>query len=78
MTNLGKLIYDLRIKNNLSQGQLAKLLGYKTGQYISNIERGTCGLPPHKIKLAAAILKVDSKVIRCAIIQDFNEYLRSF
>ena len=36
---------DLRNKRGLTQTQLAKLMGYSSGQFISNWERGLA-LPP--------------------------------
>jgi transcriptional regulator with XRE-family HTH domain len=49
-----------RIKAKLSQREVAEYLGYKTPQYISNIERGLCFLPSEKIKAFCEITKCDS------------------
>jgi ribosome-binding protein aMBF1 (putative translation factor) len=38
--NIGKLVKAAREVKGLSQTQLSKELGYKNGQFVSNIERG--------------------------------------
>lgn len=43
--NMAKLLKQFRIKNGISQNKLASVLGYKNGQFISNVERGKAGLP---------------------------------
>jgi len=45
---IGKVLRMARISAGCSQADLAKSLGYKSPQYISNYERGTC-LPSLKV-----------------------------
>lgn len=44
----------------LTQKQLSDSLGFKTSQFISNLERGIAEIPPTRIKEFADILKVES------------------
>lgn len=39
---LGKFLQKKRMEKGLSQGEVAKKLGYTSPQFISNIERGLC------------------------------------
>ena len=39
------LIKEFRLKVGLSQNELAKKLGYKNGQFISNVERDIAAFP---------------------------------
>ena len=44
------VVRKYRLENtHYSQQDLARLLGYKNGQFISNVERGLCGIPAKKI-----------------------------
>jgi len=67
-----------REDNGLTQDQLSKLLGYKNGQYLSNIERGLCGIPQKNIKHFADILRVNKNEIINDIIIDKTAYLKSY
>ncbi|RTL05210.1 XRE family transcriptional regulator [Candidatus Dependentiae bacterium] len=75
--NQAKLIKSVRLKAGLSQSQMAKLLGYKSGQFISNMERGICGLPPESHKKIRGL--VSKQALLSAVIQDvkahWSEYL---
>lgn len=50
MKTIGKYIRDLRKQSGLSQGDLAKQLGYSTAQFISNWERDVAPVPLMKIR----------------------------
>lgn len=43
-----RLFFEKRTKNQVSQSELSTDLGFKCGQFISNVERGLCGLPLDK------------------------------
>jgi transcriptional regulator with XRE-family HTH domain len=47
--NIAIAVRELRTKAGLSQEELSQLMGYKNGQFISNIERGICGIPMHSL-----------------------------
>ncbi len=57
---------------------MAKKLGLKNGQFISNIERGLCSLPLKSIAKTSKILNVAPKTIKQAIKLDFKETLNNF
>ena len=63
----------------LSQIQLSTKLGYptKNGQFISNIERGKCSLPSHKIGALSCALSVDKAWIVQAMVNDYRDGLES-
>lgn len=58
-----------------SQSQIALLLGYKNGQFISNIERGLCGIPYKSLKQVCEILSIEELELREAILNDERENL---
>lgn len=58
---LNELIREKRIEQNLSQNELGRKLGYRQGQYISNIERGLCGFPLKEAKQLCKILGISKK-----------------
>jgi len=49
---------EKREKAGLTQLTLSRRLGYRSSQYISNIERGLSGIPLGKLTPIAAALKV--------------------
>lgn len=57
---LGKFLKKLRVKNKLSQKELATRLGLKTSQFISNIERGVSQIPSTKIREFANVLNFEA------------------
>jgi len=73
----GKVFKEYREKAGLSQPAVAKKLGYKCGQYISNFERGVT-TPSLKIaKRLCAILKMPKGVAKEAYLKDFQAKLQS-
>lgn len=76
-SNIASLVREGRSANNLSQVQLSEVLGYKNGQFISNVERGLCSIPISKINSLAKAIKTDSNIIVTAMVADEEAYLRS-
>lgn len=76
-----RLIKYIREKAGLTQEDLAKKLGYRNSQIISNIERAICALPPHKMLLFARITGCRARDIKAAKMQDhsidYNRYLNA-
>ena len=56
--DLGNFLKQQRIKNGLSQKKVSQYLGYKNGQYISNIERGLSFPPFAKLSQIAKLYKI--------------------
>lgn len=68
--NVAKLMRLRRIELGLSQSQAAKLIGFVRGQFVSNVERALCSVPPRKIESTARVLQVDPSEIINAILED--------
>lgn len=61
MEQLTKFLVENRKKKNLSQGDVAKAMGYSTSQFISNWERGISHPPPNSIEKLSTTLQVPAK-----------------
>lgn len=55
---LSHWLKDQRLRAGLSQEQVAKHLGYSSGQFISNWERGVSKPPTHQVPPLAELLRV--------------------
>ena len=78
--HIGKFVKDGRTKHPqlYSQNQLSKLLGYKNGQFISNVERGLCGIPLKGIQKLIEVLGLDSLELKNAMLRDYEDTIDSF
>lgn len=70
--NIATAIRQHRNAKGISQSELSKLIGYKNGQFISNIERGLCSLPFEKIVPICKYISADPSVIREAMVADYH------
>ena len=70
MRELSKLLKERREALGIPQKAFAADLGWLSGQYISNIERGLCPFPLESIKKASKILDLAPAKIRKAFIMD--------
>ena len=73
MNNIGALLKDSRLKKRLSQKQAGSLMGYLNGQYLSNIERGTCPAPLPMLKQLSKIYAISPARIKKAYMLDESE-----
>lgn len=83
--NIAKLIRTKRISHEkgYSQSELSHLLGYKNGQFISNVERALCNIPLKMLGKVSEVLNVSTDELKEAILKDheitldnyFNQYL---
>jgi transcriptional regulator with XRE-family HTH domain len=73
---IGREVYRARMSMGLGQNELAIAIGYKNGQFISNIERGLCSIPFDKICALGSVLKVNPIVFIEAVTRDFENNLR--
>jgi transcriptional regulator with XRE-family HTH domain len=55
---IGSFLKNKRVQKQLTQGQVAKLMGYSSPQFISNIERGVCSPPLKSLKKIASIYEI--------------------
>jgi transcriptional regulator with XRE-family HTH domain len=76
--NIGKLVKTTRDTKGISQTQLSKELGYKNGQFVSNIERGICSIPFEKIPTLSTLLGLEPLVIKDAILKDYSTTIDSY
>ena len=78
--NIATLIRNKRISHpkNYSQSDLSLLLGYKNGQFISNVERGLCNVPLKMMKKISEVLEINPIELKAAILKDHEETLTNF
>jgi hypothetical protein len=75
-----KLVKEKREKHpkNYSQTELSAILGYKNGQFISNVERGKCAMPLHKIGQFCDVLEVDENEMVQAMLADKEATIKAY
>ena len=78
--HIAQLIRTKRINHpkNYSQSDLSVLLGYKNGQFISNVERGLCNVPLKMMKKISDVLDINPDDLKTAILKDHEETLTNF
>ena len=74
---VGTFIRTQRQKLNLTQWHLAKALGWKSAQFISNIERNEALLPADKVQKLSALIKVKPEALAQMHLQAYSaEYMK--
>ena len=75
--NIAELIKTQRQKHPkaYSQSELSNLLGYKNGQFISNVERALCNIPLKMLGKVSDVLDIDPELLKRAILKDHEETL---
>ncbi len=82
--HIAKLIRSKRINHSkgYSQSELSNLLGYKNGQFISNVERALCNIPLKMLGKVSEILDIPAEDLKTAILKDqentLNTYLANY
>ncbi len=71
MIKLGDYIRQEREKRNFTQTEVAKKVGI-TGQFLSNMERDVCGVPPKVLAKMIAVLKIDRQEIVDLMVEKFR------
>ena len=61
-----------------SQSELSHLLGYKNGQFISNVERGLCNIPLKMLKRVSEVLLIPREELKQAILDDHENTLDNY
>lgn len=69
---IGKFIKKRRKELKLTQNEISEKLGFKTCQFISNIERGVASIPPNRVEDFAKILQVNVKDLSSVISETFK------
>lgn len=81
--NIALLIRTKRLQHpkGYSQSELSHLLGYKNGQFISNVERALCNIPLKMLVRVSEVLDINPDELKQAILKDheatLNNYLRT-
>jgi len=78
--NIAKLIRTKRIQHSkgYSQSELSHMLGYKNGQFISNVERALCNIPLKMLKRVSEILDIPTEDLKKAILLDHETTLDNY
>lgn len=78
--NIAKLIRTKRLQHpkSYSQSELSHLLGYKNGQFISNVERALCNIPLKMLVKVSEVLDIDPQELKKAILLDQEETLNNY
>lgn len=69
--NVGALIKSARLRRGASQTELSKVIGFKNGQYISNVERGLCGIPAECVQAICDVLHIETERFINAMAADY-------
>ncbi len=78
--NISQLIRQKRLEHHkhYSQAELSQILGYKNGQFISNVERGLCSIPLKMLKRVAQVLDISPMELRESLLADFHNTLDEY
>ncbi len=78
--NVAKLIRRKRLGHpkGYSQSELSQQLGYKNGQFISNVERALCNIPLKMLNRICEILGISHEEVKGAILKDHEETLNNY
>lgn len=73
--NVANLVKRKRMEHpqGFSQGKLSKALGYKNGQFISNLERGLCSIPLKGMGKFLEVLDIEKAELKEAVLKDYEE-----
>lgn len=72
----GRFLRQKRLDSGFSQGEIAKIAGLTSPQFISNVERGVALPSPHLMNVMLAKYKFDSEEFLELIAQLKMEYYR--
>lgn len=77
--NIAQLIRTKRMNHpkGYSQSELSHLLGYKNGQFISNVERALCNIPLKMLRKVSEVLDIPAEELKAAILKDQEETLNN-
>jgi len=78
--NIASLIKGKRLSHpqGLSQSDLSHLLGYKNGQFISNVERALCNIPFKMMNKVCDILHITPDEIKSAMLADYSDTIEAY
>ncbi len=70
---LGRFLRKKRIVAGLTQGELAKSLGFSSSQFVSNIERGVAAIPAPRVQDYSRTIGVDNKELSKLVLDASND-----
>lgn len=72
--HIAKLVKEKRLAHpgKLSQSELSHKLGYKNGQFISNVERGLCSIPLKSLATFCDILNIPKQELMDTMLKDLE------
>jgi len=73
---LGLLVKDYRLKNRMTQLDLAQKLGYDSTQFVSLFERGISKIPYQTIGQLIALLGIPEKRILKSLVAAYEEEIK--
>lgn len=78
--NIAKLIRTKRLSHEkgYSQSELSHLLGYKNGQFISNVERALCNIPLKMLGRVSEVLNISPEELKQSILRDQERTLDNY
>mgnify|MGYP001603322221 CR=1 FL=1 len=78
--NIAHLIRSKRVSHpkGYSQSELSHLLGYKNGQFISNVERALCNIPLKMLRKVSSVLDIPTDELKVAILKDQEHTLNVY
>ncbi|EPZ51897.1 hypothetical protein M902_2329 [Bacteriovorax sp. BAL6_X] len=78
--NIAELIKVKRrsLSPKVSQQGLSYRLGYKNGQFISNIERGLCSVPLRSLNTVCSVLKVSKEELKEVLLKDYEQTIDNY
>jgi transcriptional regulator with XRE-family HTH domain len=76
-TNIAKFLKDKRTHHpkEYSQSELSNILGYKNGQFISNVERGLCSIPLKSLPKICQVLEINKDELKKVLLEDYEKTL---
>ena len=78
--HIAKLIRTKRVNHpkGYSQSELSNMLGYKNGQFISNVERALCNIPLKMLPKVCDVLDINTNDIKDAILKDHQQTIENY
>ena len=77
MRTLNDYLKQKRLDSNLSQLDVAKVLGYSSPQFVSNWERGLVSPPLETIAVLIELYKIPANEVISRILEETKEHLES-
>ena len=70
---LGQYLRECRIAAGKTQNDISEALNFSTAQFISNFERGLCGLPYEHWEMVIKLCKADKEKVRKICMDHYSD-----